>query len=43
VSLVTDESYRKEFVEESNAEVRKALAVRAAYLRLVAQENAAVT
>jgi hypothetical protein len=43
VSLVTDESYRKEFVEESNAEVRKALAVRAAYLRLVAQENAAAT
>lgn len=43
VSLVTDESYRKEFVEESNAEVREALAVRAAYLRLVAQENAAAT
>jgi hypothetical protein len=43
VSLVTDESYRKGFVEESNAEVREALAVRAAYLRLVAQENAAPT
>lgn len=35
VSLVTDEGYRAEFVEESNAEVRQALAVRAAYLRLV--------
>ncbi len=34
VSLVTDESYRTEFVEDSNAEVREALAVRAAYLRL---------
>lgn len=34
VSLVTDEAYREEFVEESNAEVREALAVRAAYLRL---------
>lgn len=35
VSLVTDDAYREEFVEESNAEVREALAVRAAYLRLV--------
>lgn len=34
VSLVTDEAYREEFVEESNAEVRSALAVRATYLRL---------
>lgn len=34
VSLVTDETYRKGFVDESNAEVREALAVRAAYLRL---------
>ncbi len=34
VSLVTDDAYREEFVEESNAEVREALAVRAAYLRL---------
>lgn len=34
VSLVTDETYREEYVEESNAEVREALAVRAAYLRL---------
>ncbi len=35
VSLVTDENYRAEFVEESNAEVRAALAVRAAYLGLL--------
>ena len=35
VSLVTDEAYREEFVEDSNAEVREALAVRAAYLNLV--------
>ena len=35
VSLVTDENYRAEFVEESNDEVREALAVRAAYLNLV--------
>ena len=35
VSLVTDENYRAEFVEESNEEVREALAVRAAYLNLV--------
>ncbi len=34
VSLVTDESYTEEFVAESNAEIRKALAVRAAYLEL---------
>lgn len=34
VSLVTDESYRDDFVKKSNAEVREALAVRAAYLRL---------
>ncbi len=35
VSLVTDEAYRAEFVEDSNDEVREALAVRAAYLNLV--------
>ena len=35
VSLVTDETYREEFVEESNNEARSALAVRAAYLNLV--------
>ncbi len=35
VSLVTDENYRAEFVEDSNAEVRAALAVRACYLNLV--------
>lgn len=35
VSLVTDENYREEFVEDSNAEVREALAVRATYLNLV--------
>ncbi len=34
VSLVTDQTYRQGFVEESNAEVREALAVRAVYLRL---------
>lgn len=34
VSLVTDESYTEEFVAESNAEMREALAVRAAYLQL---------
>ncbi len=34
VSLVTDESYRSDFVADSNDEVREALAVRAAYLRL---------
>ncbi len=34
VSLVTDETYREEFVEDSNSEVRQAIAVRAAYLRL---------
>ena len=38
VSLVTDSAYRKEFVEESNAEVREALAVRAVYLRLSRQQ-----
>lgn len=35
VSLVTDENYRAEFVEDSNNEVRSALAVRAAYLNLL--------
>lgn len=35
VSLVTDEAYKDDFVNESNAEVREALAVRAAYLNLV--------
>ncbi len=34
VSLVTESTYREEFVAESNAEVREALAVRAVYLRL---------
>ena len=34
VSLVTDSTYQEEFVAESNDEVREALAVRAAYLRL---------
>jgi len=34
VSLVTDRAYRDEFVADSNAEVREALAVRAVYLRL---------
>lgn len=34
VSLVTDESYTEAFVEDSNAEMREALAVRAAYLEL---------
>ncbi len=34
VSLVTDESYTEEFVADSNAEMRSALAVRAAYLQL---------
>ena len=34
VSLVTDESYTEEFVQDSNAEMREALAVRAAYLQL---------
>ncbi|MGI9607623.1 MAG: hypothetical protein ACR2P0_15955 [Acidimicrobiales bacterium] len=34
VSLVTDSTYREEFMAESNAEVREALAVRAVYLRL---------
>lgn len=34
VSLVTDESYTEEFVADSNAEMRKALAVRAAYLQM---------
>ena len=36
VSLVTDDDYKEDFVQESNAEVREALAVRAAYLRLAA-------
>ena len=35
VSLVTDAAYQEEFVAESNAEVREALAVRAAYLHLI--------
>lgn len=35
VSLVTDENYRAEFVEDSNDEVREALAVRAAYISLL--------
>ena len=35
VSLVTDENYRAEFVEDSNNEVREALAVRSAYLNLL--------
>lgn len=39
VSLVTDENYRAEFVEESNNEVRSALAVRAAYLNLLRGEK----
>ncbi len=34
VSLVTDDAYTEEFVNDSNAEVREALAVRAAYLQL---------
>ena len=34
VSLVTDEAYKRDFVQESNAEVRQAIAVRAVYLRL---------
>lgn len=34
VSLVTDSAYQEEFVADSNDEVREALAVRAAYLRL---------
>lgn len=40
VSLVTDETYREEFVQDSNSEVREALAVRAAYLRLVSTQTA---
>ena len=36
VSLVTDNTYKEQFVDESSAEVREALAVRAVYLRLVA-------
>jgi len=35
VSLVTDSDYRREYVEQGNAEVREAIAVRAAYLRLL--------
>ena len=34
VSLVTDDDYKEDFVQESNAEVREALAVRATYLNL---------
>jgi len=34
VSLVTDEAYTEEFVKDSNAEMREALAVRATYLQL---------
>jgi len=40
VSLVTDSAYQEQFVAESNDEVREALAVRAAYLRLVAAQAA---
>ncbi len=39
VSLVTDDDYQEEFVAESNSEVRKALAVRAAYLRLLKEQG----
>jgi len=35
VSLVTDSDYRRQYVEQGNAEVREAIAVRATYLRLV--------
>ena len=34
VSLVTDDAYREDFLRDSNAEVREAIAVRAVYLRL---------
>ena len=36
VSLVTDAAYQEQFVADSNEEVREALAVRAAYLHLIA-------
>jgi hypothetical protein len=36
VSLVTDSAFKRDFVDESNAEVREAIAVRAVYLRLAA-------
>lgn len=42
VSLVTDSAYREEFVAESNAEVREALAVRAVYLRLAGSSEVQV-
>lgn len=41
VSLVTDDDYQEEFVADSNNEVREALAVRAAYLRLLNEQAAA--
>ncbi len=40
VSLVTDSAYRREYVEQGNDEVREAIAVRAAYLRLVERSEA---
>ena len=39
VSLVTDSDYRREYVEQGNAEVREAIAVRAAYLRMLERAN----
>lgn len=38
VSLVTDENYRAEFVEDSNSEAREALAVHTAYLNLISNK-----
>ena len=43
VSLVTDDAYQEQFVTESNDEVREALAVRAAYLRLTRTSSEAAT
>ena len=43
VSLVTDDAYQEQFVAESNDEVREALAVRAAYLRLTRTSSEAAT
>ena len=40
VSLVTDSDYRRQYVEQGNAEVREAIAVRATYLRLVERKGA---
>ena len=40
VSLVTDSDYRRRYVEQGNAEVREAIAVRATYLRLVERVGA---